>query len=89
MANIWFLTAVTMERAWVVFCITKGKQHRITKAKIMMVVVAVWIAAWAASMAPLLGWNRYIYEVRRKYFFSILLLLHFVRVTCTPAQWTT
>ena len=63
MANIWLLTAVTVERAWVVYCITKAKAHRVTITKMMVVVVSIWIAALTTSIAPLLGWNRYIYEV--------------------------
>ena len=62
MATIWFLTAVTMERAWVVLCITRCKQNRITKSKTMLVVMAIWISALVTSILPLLGWNRYIYE---------------------------
>ena len=68
MANIWFLTAVTVERAWVVYCITKAKAHRVNITKMMVVVVSIWIAALATSIAPLLGWNRYIYEVAAKGF---------------------
>ena len=62
MAAIWFLTAVTMERAWVVLCITRWKQNRITKFKTMLVVMSIWISALVTSSLPLLGWNRYIYE---------------------------
>ena len=62
MAAIWFLTAITMERAWVVLCITRCKQNRITKSKTVLVVMAIWISALVTSILPLLGWNRYIYE---------------------------
>ena len=62
MAAIWFLTAVTMERAWVVLCITSCKQNKITKSKTMLVVIGIWISALVTSILPLLGWNRYIYE---------------------------
>ena len=63
MATILSLTAITMERAWVIFCITRAKQHRIPMTRMMVLVVSMWITALAVSMAPLLGWNRYIYEV--------------------------
>ena len=63
MATIWSLTAITVERAWVIYCITRAKYHRITMTKMMVVVVSIWIAAVAISLPPLLGWNRYIYEV--------------------------
>ena len=66
MAAIWFLAAVTMQRAWVVLCISKGKQNRITKAGTMMVTMGIWVAALATSIAPLLGWNNYVYEVKTR-----------------------
>ena len=64
MATIWSLTAITVERAWVIYCITRAKYHRITMTKMMVVVVSIWTAAVAICSPPLLGWNRYIYEVR-------------------------
>ena len=88
MAAIWFLTAVTMERACVVYCITRGKQNRITKARTMVVVTCIWTAALLTSFPPLIGWNRYIYEVRSAERFSVLIKLY-PRGTCTPARWTT
>ena len=63
MATIWSLTAITVERAWVIYCITRAKYHRITMTKMMVVVVSIWIAAVSISLPPLLGLNRYIYEV--------------------------
>ena len=63
MANIWSLMAITVERAWVIFCITRGKQHRVNMTRMLVVVATIWIAALATSIPPLLGWNRYVYEV--------------------------
>ena len=63
MAAIWFLAAVTMQRAWVVLCISRGKQNRITKTSTRTVTMGIWVAALATSAAPLLGWNSYVYEV--------------------------
>ena len=63
MAAIWFLAAVTMQRAWVVLCISRGKQNRITKTSTRTVTMGIWVAALATSAAPLLGWNNYVYEV--------------------------
>ena len=83
MAAIWFLTVVTMERAWVVFCISKGKQNRMTKARTMMVSIGIWIAALSTSAAPLLGWNNYVYEVRH-YFSTLILITSVPRDTSSP-----
>ena len=63
MATIWSLTSITMESAWVIYYITRAKYHRITMTKMIVVVVSIWIAAVSVSLPPLLGWNRYIYEV--------------------------
>ena len=71
MAAIWFLTAVTMERAWVIHCIGRSKQNKFTKVKTMLVVMGIWTAAFATSGAPLLGWNRYVYEVFKTYFICV------------------
>ena len=84
MATIWSLTAITVERAWVIFCITRAKYHRITMTKMMVVVVSIWTAAAAISLPPLLGWNRYIYEVAGSQINAIL-RLYYARATCTPA----
>jgi hypothetical protein len=63
MSSIWTLTAITMERAWTIFCITRAKHNMITMTRMGVVVVAIWISAVGVSVAPVLGWNRYVYEV--------------------------
>ena len=76
MAAIWFLAAVTMQRAWVVLCISRGKQNRITKTSTRTVTMGIWVAALATSAAPLLGWNNYVYEVGLVKMTQFTLLLH-------------
>ena len=63
MSSIWNLTAITVERAWTIFCITRAKNNMITWTKMGLVVLVIWASALAVSIAPLVGWNRYVYEV--------------------------
>ena len=63
MAAIWSLTCLTMERAWVIKSISKKAYPHLSMAKMRLVMLAIWFAAVAASIAPLMGWNKYIYEV--------------------------
>ena len=64
MSAIWSIMAITVERAWVIYCITRAKQYRTTMARMRKVVLGMWMSALCVSMPPLLGWNRYVYEVR-------------------------
>ena len=64
MAAIWSLTFLTMERTWVIHSISKTGNHRLSMGKMRVVVIFIWIAAVLTSLAPLLGWNKYVYEVR-------------------------
>ena len=61
---IWSLTAITVERAWVIHSIVMVKQFRTTMNTVRGVVLIIWILAIATSLPPLLGYNKYIYEVR-------------------------
>ena len=71
MAIIWSITAISVERAVVVHLILRAKDHRVNKVKMRMVLAGMWIAAVAASLPPLMGWNRYVYEVFQNGFDSI------------------
>ena len=50
------------------------------------VVTGVWLATIALGLLPLLGWNRYVYEVMRRGTRVYVTLLT-VRDTCSPALW--
>jgi hypothetical protein len=52
-----------MNRAWVIKNISKQAYPRASMSKMRLIILAIWSAAVAASIAPLMGWNRYIYEV--------------------------
>ena len=63
MSAIWSIMAITVERAWVLYSITRAKQYRTTMARMRMVVSGLWMSALCVGIPPLLGWNRYVYEV--------------------------
>ena len=63
MSAIWSLTCITMNRAWVIKNISKQAYPRASMSKMRLIILFIWSAAVAASIAPLMGWNRYIYEV--------------------------
>lgn len=64
MAAIWSLTCLTVERSWVIRSISMQHPHHLPMKKMRVVVLVIWVAAVTASIVPLLGWNKYIYEVR-------------------------
>ena len=63
MSSIWTLAAITIERAWTIFCITRAKHNNMTMTRMGVVVAAIWISSVTVSIAPVLGWNSYVYEV--------------------------
>ena len=63
MSAIWSLTCITMNRAWVIKNISKQAYPRASMSKMRLIILVIWSSAVAASIAPLMGWNRYIYEV--------------------------
>ena len=63
MAAIWSLTCITMERAWVISNISKQAYPWVSMSKMKFYILIIWSAAIAASIVPLMGWNKYIYEV--------------------------
>ena len=52
------------------------------------VIGTIWILAFVAGTLPLLGWNRYIYEVTYNCCFIQFFGMKFFRVTCIQVQWT-
>ena len=61
MAAIWSLMSLTVERA-MVLCLPG--YHRTKRTSIQRLVLTIWCAAVLASLPPLLGWNKYVYEVK-------------------------
>ena len=92
LAAIWSLTLLTMERTWVIHSITKNRRTRITMAKMRSAVSIIWAAAIITALAPLFGWNKYVYEVSSSVVIVIMFFiihLSYVRGTWCPALFTT
>ena len=64
MAAIWSLMFLTVERAWAIKTISKQGYSKVSMSTVKWIVFLIWCVAGAASMAPLLGWGKYMYEVR-------------------------
>ena len=76
MAAIWSLALLTMERTWVIHSISKNRNTRVSMTNMRSIVIAIWIAAVLTGLAPLLGWNRYVYEVQQDTFFQLCIPYH-------------
>ena len=63
MSVIWSIMAISVERAIVVRSIIRLRDHRITTSRMRVVVAAIWLSALLLACPPLLGCNRYVYEV--------------------------
>ena len=64
LTTIWTLAAISVERAWVILCISRARAYHLFRSYAANVVWTIWAAAATLALAPLLGWNRYIYEVK-------------------------
>ena len=64
LTTIWTLAAISVERAWVILCISRARAYHLIRSYAANVVWTIWAAAATLALAPLLGWNRYIYEVK-------------------------
>ena len=58
MAAIWSIMIISMERAWVVYRVTRAKLARLRASVVRCVVIIKWLLAIAAALPPLVGYNR-------------------------------
>ena len=58
MTAIWSIMILSLERAWVVFRVTRAKLGRLGKRFVRSVVILKWLLAIAVALLPLLGYNR-------------------------------
>ena len=68
---IWSLALLTMERTWVIHSISRNRNTRVSMTKMRSIVITIWIAAVLTGLAPLIGWNRYVYEVGQDTFLQL------------------
>ena len=58
MAAIWSIMILSMERAWVVYRVTRAKLARLGASVVRSIVIVQWLTAIAAALPPLMGYNR-------------------------------
>ena len=58
MAAIWSIMILSVERAWVVFMVTRNRPARLRCWMVRLVVSLQWLAALALSLPPLVGYSR-------------------------------
>ena len=65
MVSIWSIMILSLERFWVIYCVSKAKMRlayvRMLTMKLVMVVM--WTMAIILASLPLLGYSKYVYEV--------------------------
>ena len=59
MAAIWSIMIISMERAWVVYRVSRAQLARLRVSVVRSVVITQWVLAIAVALPPLLGYNRY------------------------------
>ena len=63
MSAIWSIMILSMERAWVVYRVTRVRPAMMRVTRVRLVVTLQWVVALALALPPLLGYNRYVYCV--------------------------
>ena len=58
MAAIWSIMILSMERAWVVYRVSRAQLARLRASLVRSVVIIKWLSATAVALPPLLGYNR-------------------------------
>ena len=64
MAAIWSIMILSMERAWVVYRVSRAQLGRLRGNVVRSVVIIKWLSATAAALPPLIGYNRYLLDIR-------------------------
>ena len=64
MAAIWSIMILSMERAWVVYRVTRVRPAVMRVCMVRVVVTLQWVVALALALPPLLGYNRWVYSVQ-------------------------
>ena len=58
MAAIWSIMIISMERAWVVYRVSRAKLARLRAGVVRSIVIVQWGLAMVAALPPLMGYNR-------------------------------
>ena len=62
MSAIWSIMILSMERAWVVYRVTRGQLARLGHGVVRSIVITQWLLAMAAALPPLVGYNRSVFS---------------------------
>ncbi len=76
LSQIWTIMIISLERVNAIFN-PMSKTKRFGHVQVTRWVTCVWAASAFFSVAPLLGWNRYVSEVNLIVSCKIAFLLHF------------
>ena len=63
MVSIWSIMLLSLERLWVIYWATRAKVVRVKMSTMRAIIVIMWLLAIIMATLPLLGYNRYVYEV--------------------------
>ena len=63
MLAIWSIMVLSVERLWVIYCITRNMTSHVRMNLIRMVSIIMWSAAIILGIPPLVGLNKFVYEV--------------------------
>ena len=65
MVSIWSIMVLSLERLWVIYWATRASVIRVRMSTMRVIIVTMWLLAIIMAILPLMGYSRYVYEVRR------------------------
>ena len=64
MGSIWSIMVLSLERLWVIYWATRASVIRVRMSTMRAIIVTMWLLAIIMAILPLLGYSRYVYEVK-------------------------
>ena len=64
MVSIWSIMVLSLERLWVIYWATRASVIRVRMSTMRAIIVTMWLLAIIMAILPLLGYSRYVYEVK-------------------------
>ena len=65
MVSIWSIMVLSLERLWVIYWATRASVIRVRMSTMRVIIVTMWLLAIIMAILPLMGYSRYVYEVKR------------------------
>ena len=72
LSSIWSLAAISVERHAVIAGGLSANKRRFSLRTVVATLATMWTASVVLMVGPMVGWNRYVYEVRIVHVFSVL-----------------